>query len=127
MKEAPLYALRRCGPLLAADSSRNQFEALRRVEALGYPISYVEGYWGAVRELLAGRGLYGFAAPNGDPFTYPPFAALLLIPVAWLSEDVAQVLWIGLDVVAVVMLARLAVRAQSDPRGAPRGCGCPWW
>ena len=72
MKEAPLYALRRCGPLLAADSSRNQFEALRRVEALGYPISYVEGYWGAVRELLAGRGLYGFAAPNGDPFTLDP-------------------------------------------------------
>jgi len=39
---------------------------------LGFPISYVEGYWGAVRELLAGRGLYGFAAPNGDPFTLDP-------------------------------------------------------
>lgn len=56
---------------------------------------------------------------GGSRFTYPPFAALLLIPVAWLSEDVAQVLWIGLDVVAVVMLARLAVRASVRPSWCP--------
>lgn len=82
-------------------------------------------YWGAVREMLAGRGLYGFAAANGDPFTYPPFAALLLVPVAWLSEGLAQTVWSGLEVVAVLMLARLAVGASVRPTWCPRGVWLP--
>ena len=82
-------------------------------------------YWGAVRELLTGRGLYSFSAANGDPFTYPPFAALLLVPVAWLGEGAAQAVWTALEVVAVLALARLAVRASVRPSLGPRGLWLP--
>ncbi len=42
-------------------------------------------YHEAIREMYAGRGLYTFSITVFDgvfPFTYPPFAALVLSPVA---------------------------------------------
>ncbi len=53
--------------------------------------------------------LYGFATPNGLPFTYPPFAALPTWPLHLLPLPVAGVLW-GLGVVAG--LAWLVQRAR---------------
>jgi hypothetical protein len=38
-------------------------------------------YWGSAQQVLHGRPLYGFRAANGDPFTYPPFAVLLFLPL----------------------------------------------
>jgi len=35
-------------------------------------------YRGAVLAVRHGESLYSYAAPNGDPFTYPPFAGLVL-------------------------------------------------
>ena len=35
-----------------------------------------------------GRPLYGFLV-HGLPFTYPPFAALLLVPLTWVPEETA--------------------------------------
>ncbi|SCG60309.1 hypothetical protein GA0074704_3673 [Micromonospora siamensis] len=38
-------------------------------------------YYGAVAHLRAGGALYDYVAANGGPFTYPPFAALVLWPI----------------------------------------------
>ncbi|GHJ47353.1 hypothetical protein Cs7R123_46950 [Catellatospora sp. TT07R-123] len=70
-------------------------------------------YVGAVRQVQSGRPLYEYAADNGDPFTYPPFAALVLWPVGWLSESVTRVLWLVAVVVAVVVIA-VALAARWD-------------
>ena len=45
-------------------------------------LSDLRVYRGAVAELSRGGSLYAFQAPNGDRFTYPPFAGLLLAPLA---------------------------------------------
>lgn len=62
-------------------------------------------YRGALADLRAGRPLYGYVAANGGPFTYPPFAALVLWPVTTLPESVLGVVWLLLTVAAVVALA----------------------
>lgn len=77
----------------------------------------------AVRGLLAGHDLYGCRAPNGDPFTYPPAAALALVPLAVLPEVVAQVLWTVSQLVVVIGLARLVVQVAARPAWCPER----WW
>ncbi|MDO3702830.1 glycosyltransferase 87 family protein [Micromonospora sp. C28SCA-DRY-2] len=62
-------------------------------------------YYGALADLRAGRPLYGYVAHNGGPFTYPPFAALVLWPVTAVPEGVAQVLWLLATYAAVVAVA----------------------
>ncbi|MFG2052778.1 glycosyltransferase 87 family protein [Micromonospora sp. NPDC048930] len=62
-------------------------------------------YYGALADLRAGRPLYGYVAENGGPFTYPPFAALVLWPVTALPESVLGALWLLLTVAAVVAVA----------------------
>ncbi|MFE9202330.1 glycosyltransferase 87 family protein [Micromonospora sp. NPDC007230] len=62
-------------------------------------------YYGALTDLRAGRPLYGYVAENGGPFTYPPFAALVLTPITVLPEPALGVLWLLLTVVAVVAIA----------------------
>lgn len=82
-------------------------------------------YWASVRQLLAGHGLYTYAAANGDPFTYPPFAALVLLPIAVMNETTAQVVWTTAQVAGVVALARLTVRAAPKPAWCPEGAWLP--
>jgi alpha-1,2-mannosyltransferase len=52
-------------------------------------------YRNAGISVLHGRDLYGFRShpPQRLPFTYPPFAALLAIPLAWLPFTAAGILW----------------------------------
>jgi alpha-1,2-mannosyltransferase len=52
-------------------------------------------YRNAGRSLLSGRPIYTFAshAPQHLRFTYPPFAALLAVPLAWLPFSVAGWAW----------------------------------
>ena len=79
-------------------------------------------YRGAVESLLHGQGLYDFAAPNGDPFTYPPFAAVVLIPIAWVPEVVMEISWFLLEVGALIWLALIVSRVRfpgSSSRAAP--------
>jgi alpha-1,2-mannosyltransferase len=66
-------------------------------------------YWGAARAVLAGQPLYGFHAGNGDPFTYPPFALLVFLPLGLVCEPVVDVVWTAAAFVAFVALARLVV------------------
>ncbi len=54
----------------------------------------------AGRVLLEGGDLYNL--PGRLPFLYPPFAALLAVPLAVLPEMPVQVLWTGAGAVALV-------------------------
>ncbi|MET7300149.1 glycosyltransferase 87 family protein [Embleya sp. NPDC005575] len=68
-------------------------------------------YIGAVRAVGDGRPLYEYAAENGDPFTYPPFALAAFWPLGWMSESVARAVWTGATLVAVIaIVAALVVR-----------------
>ncbi|GAB2872536.1 hypothetical protein GCM10027026_23890 [Myroides odoratimimus subsp. xuanwuensis] len=69
----------------------------------------------------AGPGLYVGADPaTGLPFTYPPFAALLMVGVALLPAVVAAGLWAAASVLALAGVVRLflAEGAPRPPRGA---------
>lgn len=52
-------------------------------------------YRNAGTSVLRGRDLYGYLShpPQRLPFTYPPFAALLAVPLAWLSFAAAGIVW----------------------------------
>lgn len=62
----------------------------------------VEVYREAGRSVLMGRPIYEYLTepPQLLPFTYPPFAALLAIPLAWLPFGVVGWLWFWAQVLA---------------------------
>jgi hypothetical protein len=62
-------------------------------------------YYGAAQTVEAARPLYEYAAENGGPFTYPPFAVLLLRPIAAWPEPAVQVIWLVLICAAVAAIA----------------------
>ncbi|WP_410811007.1 glycosyltransferase 87 family protein [Micromonospora sp. 067-2] len=74
---------------------------LRRADRL----SDLHIYYSALSNLHAGRPLYGYVADNGGPFTYPPFAALVLGPITVVGEGVVQGLWLVATCAAVVAIA----------------------
>jgi alpha-1,2-mannosyltransferase len=57
---------------------------------------------------------------RGMHFTYPPFAAFLFTPFAWMPVTAAQVAWSALNVIALAALAATAVRAVRPDLSA-------WW
>ncbi|MFI2644120.1 glycosyltransferase 87 family protein [Streptomyces sp. NPDC018610] len=78
-------------------------------------------YRGAAPHLFSG-GLYDFAVHTGPPipvlpFTYPPFAALLFVPLAYLPWDVVLVLWRGASVAALLVVTAGSLRLLSPPAG----------
>lgn len=81
-------------------------------------------YSASVRMLLDGGSLYDFAAHNGAPFTYPPFAGLVFLPLALVAEPVQRILWCLLTVAVVVFLARLCLAADGA-RAVPRSLATP--
>lgn len=63
----------------------------------------------AVRAVSGDVPLYEVRAPNGDPFTYPPFAVLAMWPTSWMSQRWADALWtVGTVVVLALMVVVLA-------------------
>jgi hypothetical protein len=68
-------------------------------------------YYGAVETVQGGQPLYGYVAENGGPFTYPPFAALLMQPMTLLAEPPLRLLWLSLTVAAVAAIAAAAAGA----------------
>lgn len=69
----------------------------------------------AGRALLAGADLYseGFPTRSGFRFIYPPFGAVVFLPLAPLGATVAQLAWTAATVVAVwAILAMAASRLQ---------------
>jgi alpha-1,2-mannosyltransferase len=73
------------GPMLA---SRLYFHTAFRMSDL-------EVYRSAGESLLQGRPLYDYLTPVPQllPFTYPPFSAVIAVPLAWLSQYSANWVW----------------------------------
>jgi alpha-1,2-mannosyltransferase len=73
--------------------------------------------------VLHGLPVYGFLTqpPQLLPFTYPPFAVLLAVPLAFVSWAVAQWLWVVLVFVALAVAVRYAFAGLLGrfPRWAP--------
>lgn len=65
------------------------------------------------RSILGGAPLYAGTDPaTGYPFTYPPMAALLFVPVALLPDSVATAVWVGASVVALAVVLVVFLRER---------------
>lgn len=100
------------GPLLlcafAALACRSMVSALDRPPADRQADLHV--YLGAVRTVGEGLPLYDYAAENGDPFTYPPFALLVMQPLSLVPEAAVRIGWTACTLIVVVLLARSLTR-----------------
>jgi membrane-associated phospholipid phosphatase len=76
-------------------------------------------YHGAGGEAGAGMNLYAFRTAFDMPFTYPPFAALVMEPLSRMPLGLAQTLWTVATLAAVVALAPVALRPVVDRIGLP--------
>lgn len=74
-------------------------------------------YRGAAATILDGDPLYGFASSLTLPFTYPPIAAVLLTPLAFLPATVAAAFWALISVLAMEALIWSVLRplGVTDP------------
>ncbi|GAA1737527.1 glycosyltransferase 87 family protein [Luedemannella helvata] len=62
-------------------------------------------YYGAAQAVRSGDPLYDYVAGNGGPFTYPPFAALLLQPMTFVPEAALRILWLLATCAAAAAIA----------------------
>ena len=67
-------------------------------------------YTGAVEGLTHGAGLYDFISAGNAPFTYPPFAGLVFLPLAGAPDLPLQIAWTLATIVTVAGLARMLGR-----------------
>jgi alpha-1,2-mannosyltransferase len=90
-------------------------------------------YRGAVNTALAGQDLYSYTyvhpTIHGLGFTYPPFAALVLVPFALLDSVAAKVIWTALTLVVTVCCISLLVRTSGRGvvAGSPSGTHRAAW
>ncbi len=73
-------------------------------------------YIGAINHLEGGGALYDFALDSGYGFTYPPFAAIALCPLTWLSPSATGLAWLTLCLVVALVVVALVVRSRPVPR-----------
>jgi len=77
-------------------------------------------YRAAAAAALEGGDVYAaHASGSALPFTYPPAAAYLLIPLAFVSRPVAAVGLTGLSVVALIIVVFLVLRRAAAPPFSP--------
>jgi membrane-associated phospholipid phosphatase len=76
-------------------------------------------YHGAGGSAGAGENLYAFQTVFAMPFTYPPFAALVLEPIARMPLGLAQLLWTVATLAAVVAIAATVLRPVAARIGLP--------
>jgi hypothetical protein len=76
-------------------------------------------YRGAGGTAGAGENLYAYRTVFSMPFTYPPFAALIVEPLSRMPLGLAQALWTAATLAAVVALAPTALRPVADRIGVP--------
>jgi alpha-1,2-mannosyltransferase len=73
------------------------------------------------RSILDGTPLYAGTDPaTGYPFTYPPAAALLFVPVSLLPGTVATFLWTAASVIALAAVLVIFLRAERQELSALR-------
>ena len=68
-------------------------------------------YVTAVSSFVHGTGLYGLHGSLRSGFTYPPFAGLVLLPLAAVPEALSRVAWTALTVLAAGGIALVVARA----------------
>jgi alpha-1,2-mannosyltransferase len=79
----------------------------------GSPLADLDVYRFGARCVLDGVSPYLRSDPiHGYPFTYPPFAAVLMVPLALLPTAVAAALWTGLSVACLAGTIALVRRAR---------------
>lgn len=71
-------------------------------------------YRAAGHAVLTGGNLYDGTFTGDLPFTYPPFAALLVIPVALVPWSLAQWLWCLLSLLLLAALIRMSYPAARN-------------
>jgi alpha-1,2-mannosyltransferase len=78
-------------------------------------------YQGALRSWMHGGSLYGFVMPPGDRygFTYPPLAALALVPLALMPTGAAAAATVAATMAATVAVVALVTGRRPWP-AAPR-------
>lgn len=99
------------------------YMAIEAIEAFGRPYIFFDLliYHGAVVWWAGGGDLYNFIAPDTTlGFTYPPFAALVMVPMSALATKTAGWLNVGaslaaLAVVLAALLVPIAKRAGWSP------------
>lgn len=100
------------------------YAAWLAIEAFGRPYDFFDMkiYHGAVVWWASGHELYAFIAPNTTlGFTYPPFAALVMLPMAGLSMGVAG--WVNvISSIAALALVMVAIVGPIADR-----CGRSRW
>lgn len=75
------------------------------------PMADLVVYRAEGRAVASGRNLYGFTVTQWDlPATYPPFAAMLFVPAAWLPLGAARAGSLLLNLVLLGLLAHLSLR-----------------
>jgi alpha-1,2-mannosyltransferase len=81
-------------------------------------------YYGAVRWWVHGRSLYDFTTPDSIQhqlgFTYPPFAALVMYPMAWLDWNVTIALMLIISLAAIALTTMWLLVPVADRHGWPR-------
>jgi len=79
-------------------------------------------YRNAGTSVLHGRDLYGYLShpPQRLPFTYPPLAALLAVPLAWFSFAAAGILWTLGELACTVALTAVGFKPLLRRAGV-------WW
>jgi hypothetical protein len=76
-------------------------------------------YTGSAVAAGSGTDVYAYRTPFGMPFTYPPFAAVLVEPLSRVPLGVLQVVWAAGTVALLVPLARVALAPAVERIGLP--------
>jgi alpha-1,2-mannosyltransferase len=102
-----LFAVLTAAYVIASDKPRNLFD--------------LKVYYGALNHWLNEHGeLYEFVLNHGRyGFTYPPFAALTMLPLAYLSWQGAQILYAALSLIAIGLLLLWLVVPLAQRQGIP--------
>ncbi|MGW5196531.1 glycosyltransferase 87 family protein [Streptomyces spiralis] len=96
-------------PLVLLVVSFAAFAILLAVLGVAMPDALVYQAEGAA--VVHGRDLYGFTITVGRlPATYPPFAALLFVPTAWLAAPALKLAFLAGNALLLAWLVRLSAR-----------------
>jgi alpha-1,2-mannosyltransferase len=83
--------------------------------ALGY--FDLKIYRGAAQRVVAGTPLYARPIQGGLGFTYPPFTALMMAPLAWASPITDELAVTGVNLLLLVWVMRRTLLLASEGRG----------
>lgn len=76
-------------------------------------------YHGAAQRLASGQNVYGARIWRGLGFTYPPFAALVFLPLAWAAFAVDRDAVTAINLVLLVWMLRRALLIPMATGGEP--------